>query len=254
MKRIFPKVFSVLVVLSLYGQVSFAQEESSGQLWFCWEATVNPARVNEFIDLQVEYRTHFKEANFSYPVSGWTDGMFHFYVFFAVDSYDEVNTIYSALGDVNEIWGADRLNRMWETVETHRTFFIRWIPELSYAPEHPRLADGEATFAVWDIMYIDPSKEAEFCQSAGKFTKMLKNAGFDDPLNFMIGDQGYEATAYLGVLYGKNQSDLWAQNEKLWSKLGEEGAQLNREVMGLLKKRDFKQFWYVKELSYDPEE
>lgn len=254
MKKSLSSVICLLVLSSWLATVSYAQEESNGQLWFCWEATVNPARVSEFIELQVEYRTHFKAAGFSYPVSAWTDGLFHYYIFFPVGTYDDASSIYSELGKVNALWGEDRLSKMWEAVETHKTFFIRWIPEISYAPEHPRLADGEATFAVWDIMYVDPGKETEFRQAAGKFARMLKDAGFDDPLNFMVGDHGYEATAYLGVLYGKSSSDLWAQNEKLWNKLGTEGAELVQEVMELLKKRDFRQLWYVKELSYDPDE
>lgn len=250
------KLFSIVVCLFIYSSsiVTWGQEtESKGQLWFCWEATVNPARLNEFIELQVEFRTYFKEAKFSYPKSAWTDGNFHFYIFYAVDSYNEVDSIYSGLGDVIDKWGEERLNKMWETVETHRTFFIRWDPELSYAPDSPRLADGEATFAIWDIMYIAPSKESEFRQAAKRLSDMLKDVGFNDPLNFMIGDQGFEATAYLGVLYGKSPSDLWAQNEKLLNSLGEDGAKLVSEIFGLLRKREFKQFWYVKELSYIPE-
>jgi hypothetical protein len=253
MKRILFTVTVLMLLSSLAGADTLAQEESNGQLWFCWEATVIPSAENEFIEWQVEYRSHFKEANFSYPISTWTDGLFHYYVFYPVDSYDEVNSIYAALGKVNAVWGEEHLGKLWKTVETHRTFFIRWIPEISYAPEQPRLREG-ATFAVWDIMYVDPARDQEFRDLAARFSVMLKMAGFEDHLNFMIGDQGYDATAYIGVLYGKSQSDLWTQNEKLWSNLGEEGAKLGRQVMTLLKKREFKNLWYVKELSYEPEE
>lgn len=253
MNRTFSSMIVFLVLSFFLLSASYAQQETNRQLWFCWEAAVNPASVSEFIELQIEYRTHFTAAGFSYPVSAWTDGLFHYYIFFPVGTYDDAKAIYSDLGKVNSLWGEDRLNKMWETVESHKTYFIRWIPEISYAPEQPRMADG-ANFGIWDILYVDPGKEMEFREAAKEFTAMLKSAGFNDPMNFFIGDHGFEATAYIGVLYGKSPSDLWSQNEKLWNQLGEEGDEVVRHIFSLLKKRDFKQLWYVKELSYDPEE
>ena len=65
---------------------------------------------------------------------------------------------------------------------------------------------------------------------------------------------GYEATAYIWVLYGKSQADLWTENEKLWETLGEEGQKLNQEALSRVRKREFKHFWYMEKLSYYPEE
>lgn len=250
------KLFSIVVCLFIYSSsiVTWGQEtESKGQLWFCWEATVNPARLNEFIELQVEFRTYFKEAEFSYPISAWTDGMFHYYIFYPVKDYNEKDDIYAALWKAVDLWGMDQMNKMWETVETHNTFYIRHIPELSYVPENPRLKDGETNFAVWDIHFVEPSKDAEFRLAAKDFTEMLKEAGFRDYMNLSIGDLGYEATAYMWTLYGNSIADMWTENGKLWETLGEEGQKHNQKILSLLKKREFKQFWYVKELSYNPE-
>lgn len=252
MKR-FSFIFIIALLLATLGNTNtFAQEENNGQLWFCWEATVKPARLNDFIELQVEFRTHFKEANFSYPISAWTDGMFHYFIFYPVKDYNEKDDIYAALWKAADLWGMDRMSKMWEAVETHNTFYIRHLPEFSYVPEKPRLKEGEAIFAIWDMMFVDPANDAEFRQAAKKFTGMLKSADFGDAVNLMIGDVGYEATAYLWTLYGKSPADFWTENEKLWDALGEEGQKLNAK--SLLKKREFKQFWYSEKLSYSPEE
>jgi hypothetical protein len=254
MKR-FSSIFIIAVLLATLGNIdTIAQEENNGQLWFCWEATVHPEMQSQFIDLQVEFRTYFKEANFSYPISAWTDGMSHYYIFYPVKDYNEKDDIYAALWKAADLWGMDRMNKMWETVETHNTFYIRNIPELSYVPENPRLTDGEAIFAIWDMFFVDPAKDAEYRLTAKKFIAMLKSADFGDNVNLHIGDLGYEATAYLWTLYGKSPADLWTENEKLWETLGEEGQKLNQEALSLLNKREFKQFWYSEELSYFPEE
>jgi len=77
MKNYIVKVIAILIFSSFCGSATFAQEESNGQLWFCWEATVNPAQLDEFMDLQLELgKTNLKEAGFSYPISAWTDGLF----------------------------------------------------------------------------------------------------------------------------------------------------------------------------------
>ena len=102
------------------------------------------------------------------------------------------------------------------------------------------------------MWFVDPAKEAEYRQEAKKLTEMLRSADFGDAVNLMIGDVGYEATAYLWTLYGKSPADFWTENEKLWDALGEEGQKL--KAKSLLKKREFKQFWYSEKLSYSPEE
>jgi len=253
MKSHFPKLIAILFFFSFCVSGTFAQEESSGQLWFCWEATVNPAMEDQFIDLQVDFRTHFKEAGFSYPISAWTDGAFHYYIFYPVKDYNEKDDIYAALWKAADLYGMDRMNKMWETVETHTTFFIRYIPELSYVPDNPRLKGGEPNYAVWDMFFVDPAKDAEFRLQAEKFKEMVRSSGFGDAINLHIGDIGYEGTAYLWTLYGKSAGDFWTENEKLWDKLGEEGQKLNRETLSLLKRREFRQFWYVEALSYEPD-
>ena len=49
MKR-FSTIFTIAILLATLGNIdTIAQEEQNGQLWFCWEATVKPARLNDFI-------------------------------------------------------------------------------------------------------------------------------------------------------------------------------------------------------------
>lgn len=255
MKKIFPKVLTILVILSLCGPATLAQEESRGQLWFCWEATVNPAQLDEFMDLQLELRkTHLKEAGFSYPISAWTDGLFTYYFFYPVDSYNDKDKIYSELGRAIELQGNNWLNRMFSTLDNHTTWFIRWDPELSYRPENPRRTGDEGVFCVWDMFYIDPGKEQEARNLQKRLVTVLTEKGYDDYVDTWIGELGLDGYFYMGVLFGKSPADLWAQNEVMWELLGEEGRQLFVEMRKYTKKRDFKQFWFMKGLSYDPDE
>ena len=82
----------------------------------------------------------------------------------------------------------------------------------------------------------------------------MKEKDYDDNVDTYIGELGLDGYFYMGVIFGKSPADLWAQNEVMWELLGEEGSQLFNEMRKNIKKRDFKHFWYVKKLSYNPED
>ncbi len=86
---------TISLMVCFYFTNSMGQDiEPKGQLWFCWEATVNPAQLDEFMDLQIDIRkTHLKEAGLSYPINAWTDGLFTYYFFYPVDSYNDKDNI-----------------------------------------------------------------------------------------------------------------------------------------------------------------
>lgn len=68
-----------------------------------------------------------------------------------MDSYDDKTGIFDALGDAVPTFGGENFNRMWETVVSHRTYFLQSLPELSYIPEKPRLDVMDMPYAYWDI-------------------------------------------------------------------------------------------------------
>ena len=255
MDKFFTRSILILVLLLMGNAFTQAQDESQGQLWFCWEATVNPAHLDEFMDLQLELRkTSLKEAGLSYPISAWTDGLFHYYFLYPVDTYNDKDAIYGELGKAIELQGNDWLSRMFSTLDNHTTWFIRHDPELSYKPENPRLNSGEGVYCIWDMFYIDSGKEQEARDLQKRFVTLLKEKGYDDSADIHISELGLDGYFYIAMIFGKSPADLAVQNEKMWELLGEEGSQLFHEMRKYIKKRDFKRFWYMEKLSYSPEE
>ncbi len=148
MKRFVSSCIVIFLLATIGSTVTIAQEEKNGQLWFCWEATVNPALRSQFIDLQVEFQSKIKENGFPYTINTWTDGNFGYFFFYPVDSYNDKSGIYDALEAIAQQWGMDNFTKMWETVQSHRTYFLKSLPEMSYLPEEPRLTNDEQTFAI----------------------------------------------------------------------------------------------------------
>ena len=113
-------IFIIALLLATIGSTGAnAQEENKGQLWFCWEATVQPEMQSQFVDLQVEFQSMLKENGFPYTIYARTDGKFGYYFFYPVDSYDDKSGIFDVVGTIIPKWGEENFNRMWETVISH---------------------------------------------------------------------------------------------------------------------------------------
>ena len=251
------KLLLIVVCLFVYASsmATWGQETEpeKGQLWYCFEVTVNPSMNNQFYSLETEGRTFFEENNFAHAYYVWTDNNFHYFFFYPVESYEDINKIHEATGAIMQKWGEEKINKWRETVDYHRDYFIRFQPDISYMPEAPRLKEGEGDFAIWDISYISPGKENEINALAKEFAALLKAKKYDDDFQFYTGGLGFGGSIFIGVLKGKDPSDFWAQNKKMWELIGEEGRKIFQSWMLLVNKREFKQFWYLKDLSYIPE-
>lgn len=242
---------AICIIFCFYFNTSMGQDtEPEGQLWLCWEATVNPALNTQFIDLQVDLHGLFKENNFPYTISTWTDRNFHYYFFYPVKTYDDKNDIWGAFGPISQQFGEEKWNKMWETITDHKTYFLKSHPEMSYTPEVRRMANDESTFAIWDMFYMVPGKEDDVYALGKEVPVLLRNINYDDNFQMLTGDVGYEGSLYIVVLYGKHPADFWTQNKKMSELMGEEGQKIFQQWVSLTKKREYRQFWKVERLTY----
>ena len=252
MNRILYFVLMMLLIDTL-GSTDIHAQESSGQLWFCWEATVHPDLESRFVELQASYHNTLKEHGFPYSMYTWNDSEFGYYFFYPVDSYEDKSAIYAALGEAVPSWGEDNWNRMWETVQSHRTYFLKALPEITYQPQNPRLDQMEMPYAYWDILYVIPGKEATFTELMKKLGALEKDVNYDDPIQMLTGDVGYEGSVYIGALKGKDAIDFRTSNQRMTDLIGEEWMDIFRKALTLTWKRESKEFWYLPDLSYFPE-
>lgn len=236
MKRIVSSCVLIVLMATIGCIVASAQEAQKGQLWFCWEATVHPEMQSQFIDLQNDFHSKFKEHGFPYTMYTWTDRHFGYYFFYPVDSYDDKSQIYDALWATLTTGGEENFNRMWLMVMSHRTYFLQSLPELSYNPEQPRLDAMDIPYAYWDILYVKPEKEMEFVELNKKLQGLHQAQSFDDPVQIFAGDIGYEGSVYIAGLVGKDAVDFRVQNQKMWEQMGDEGAAIFEKMKSLLKK------------------
>jgi hypothetical protein len=148
----------------------------------------------------------------------------------------------------NEMW-----QKLWESSDYLKDYFIWHLPDYSYMPENPRLKDDEMRYGIWDMRYIIPGKQDEYYDTIKELLALAKNKNTTEVMFSYSGSWGMELPLHIGVGLGKDAADFWNANSEMWKALGEEAGPLWRKLNSLTKKREFRQFWYNPSLSYSPE-
>jgi hypothetical protein len=246
-------LLSLVVCLCAFTTLSLGEEQEIATLVFTMVHTVKPSMVVQYEETAKEIMEQFKKQNYPYTLYGWEEGNFKYYYFHPVKNYADVENLWKAWGNLVEKWGnegsqiVDRLN---SSIESFEDYLLRSLPELSYIPEDPRLKDEEEVFAIWDIAYIHPEKQTEYLQLMEKGLALFKKIKFKDRIYFFTGEMGMEKPVYIGCGFGKDPEDYWSQNKKMWEAMGEDSTAILLEFIKVLRKREFKQFWYRQDLSY----
>jgi hypothetical protein len=111
-----------------------------------------------------------------------------------------------------------------------RTAVYRMRPDLSYQPDNPQPAVGEANFHQIGYWYIQRDKVAESEANAKAYADLLRKKGIRRPFSILESYIGDEAL-YLLVLPGTSPAAFYAESEAINRKLGAEGEQATARAL-----------------------
>lgn len=233
---------------------TFAQEKEAEQeqLWYCWEATVHPTKIDQFKAFSIEELALFKEMNYPLPFYAWTDHEFHFYYYIPMNSYEDVFKLQEALNLVYKKMGDEKTNKFWEAIEYHEDYFIRYLPDISFTPKEPRLHEDDLMFSYLDTKYVVPGREKEIIALFKELMEHAENVGCYDAIHSYMGDLGNNGSTITTILQAKSAADFYHHNEKAWELLDEKGIKIFQQILKLTLKREHIQIWYLEDLSYIP--
>ncbi len=250
-------VLSVFLLVGTCAQFSFAQaKEQKPQLWFVEEHAVKPSAINELEAVLKECIEAYKKYDWPYPMTIYSSEDFHYYLFYPVENYIDVEKFFKLWGELVSKWGEDKfqalMKRFGNSAEYYKQFFVRSVPELSFIPKKPRLKPEEKNIFVWDMIYLIPGREKEFEALGKKMIALMKSKNYNDEMYMSTGDIGTDMPVYVGGLFGKDFADLYVQNKKMWELMGDEGGKMFDQMLSYTRKRESKQGWYRPDLSYTP--
>lgn len=254
-------ILMVCLVVTLLALTTWAKaEEGEQETLLIWlrEIAVKPPLTEEYHAAMKDYVALCKEHNYPYAFSAWVEPNMNYTYVYIVDDYQAPMNIYKASSEMLKKWGEEKAQNFEKALRTsissYKDYFVEILLEYSYIPENPRLKAEERNYAIWDIFYVPFDKEAEFFELGKKMVSLMKSKNITEDMYFHTGRLGTKRPFHFVLAFAKDPADFWATNEKMWEQLGKEGGEIYKKTIKLIEKRGFKQFWYEKSLSYEPEE
>jgi hypothetical protein len=250
--------FGVCLVLALLILPAFPQDKETGpQLVFVRETVIKPDMDAKFRGLLKEAVAMAEEYTLTYPFFTTIDGNFHYIIYYPIKGRNDIVPLFEAWNEIAKQRGdgySEMWKGIWECTDYIKDYFMWYLPKYSYTPENSRLKDDEMNFGIWDMMYIKPDRQKEFYDMIEELLALAKSKNITEAIHSYSGSWGMKIPVHIGVVMGKNPADFWDANGKMWEALGEEAGPLWRKMMSLIKKREFRQWWYLKNLSYEPKD
>lgn len=251
-------VLFVGLVMSFFALTTWAQDkEQKAQAYFVVEIAVKPSMiakyetaVKEMVSLSSQYKT-------TYPWYGFLADDMKYHFLSPVENLADLDNMFKEDSEFEKKIGEEKLKEIEKlvagTYEYVHTYMIHHRPDLSYAPENPRLQLDTANFRHLIYYYIQPDKEKEFVEILKKFVSQPKIKSINDGYDIYFGGIGMNTPACIIVLSGKNAADFETNYEKIWEVLGEEAMALVQELIAMARDLDIKTAWFRPDLSYLPQ-
>jgi hypothetical protein len=124
-------------------------------------------------------------------------------------------------------------------------------PDLSMLPENSGMKE-ENFYCWWQEWYIKKGHEKNVEALIPKGNSYLNKYG---AINMGNGLTGFEQSVIIVWLFGKDKNDFWMKDKAFWDQLDEQSKtafeKINNELMTHFRKVEYKDFWWVKDISYE---
>lgn len=226
------------------------------QLFFVEDFTIKPSQRANFQETIKEFIDLFKAHNFKYSVNSYWTSDFHMYFTFPIKDIGDVGSLFSEADAFSEKVGKEKWTELhqkeFNDTEAYQYGLYYMRPDLSYIPENPRLAVGEANYTEWTFVLIKPGMEAEAEAVWKEWVSFYKEKGIPDPFYVWEAFIGPELPLHIIISQGENAIDFHQAASSNMEKLGEDVSELYEKTFKLLKRIENKRGWVQRDLSYTP--
>lgn len=231
-------------------------QEQKKQLWLVSEEVVIPGMDAQYREVNKELLTLCKETNFPFSFNLWTTGDYRYYLWYPVESMNDLQKIESAWDSLVTRYGIEKFDRFNDCVEYAQTGFVMTRPDLSYMPDNPRLKEDEEMYCYYEKFYLKRGYTLTVETLIKDLNKISSESKLDRPVYFAEGVIGYENPVLLLSTFGKDRNDYFNHDKAYWDNLPEQTREtINKwfeELMKYARKYEYKEVWWVKDLSYSP--
>lgn len=246
----------ILVAMVLFPALQLnAQEEKNEQIWYCWEETVKPDMIEEYLTLSKELLELCKQENFSYPIVTWTRKSMVYELWSPVSSLNEIDSIENEWAKILKIWGDEKYAAFSQTKLQHYSKTVTLQGDLGYMPEDPQIKPEERNYGRWIEIYLKPGTQKEFVEAIKWINEQRAAFSIDEYLMMGVGGIGYQAPSFIAYYFQVSQEEFQKYYDSTPDAYKEKFQELLERIYKLfIRPPEIYHYSYLQELSYTPEE
>ena len=254
MKKHFYAVMFLAVMLLLPMLQLEAQEENQNeQLWYCWEETVKPDMLEEYLELSKEMLEVCKEENFPYPFFTWNHSSMVYELWTPLNSLTEIDSLEAAWTKIHKKWGGEKYETFNQTKLYNYSKIVTILNDLGYMPDDPEYNANERIFGRWIDIYLKPGKQKEFTEAVNGINEQRRAYGIQEYLMFGEGGIGYQSPSFhVYYMNGSKEAlnNYYDLTPEAYKEKFEEYLKTIQKLM--IKPPTISQYYLLLELSYTP--
>jgi len=239
------------LLLGLWTSNTPAQEASQGSLVRILTVKVDPSQVSEYEAAVKDLFAAMAKGKFSFPISGAVGTDLDYTFVTPIENFAALDKMRR---DVSQVFEANPqiVERLSKTTESRTYFVIQGRPDLSYAPDNPRLQPDEIGFMHLDRYFIRPGTEAEAEATAKEWVKLYKRKYVSDGFRVSMAVTGADLPIVGVGVFAKDALDYQAQAKKLEGQLGEDAQKLMERSLSITRRLETSDLTLRPDLSYQP--
>ena len=205
----------ILFLIFLQGSVNIAvlAQDKNEQLWYCWEETVMPGKIEEYKKLSSEFIDVCTRENFPFSFYTWSSTSHTFELWTPVESFSDIEKIIESWELMAEKLGAEKYDAFRKTRLHNKSYTCTVKNDLCYFPQDPDYPRKDIRYQQWTEIYLKEGKQEEF-ESALKWLneeRAKKECGCY--VFYATGGFGYEIPCYI-VMVGNTTKEEFVRADK----------------------------------------
>lgn len=250
------RLFSLVVILCLVMQVSFAQE-SKNQMFVVHEDQVLPSKIEEYEKAALALSESMKEHNIQ--STNWlaANTANQKYMFITpIENMADLDK--NGFADLVEKMGKDEFANMMSgfdgCYDKHGDYVIYLIDELSYMPDGMTQTPEGENFRKFYYIYTSPEATGDMYEAMKEIKEVFAAKG--SKLHYRVYKSGFGLmdNFFMVATSGKNSVDLVEKASENGKVIGEEGKKAFDKMLKLCTRYEEILGWVRPDLSYMPKE
>lgn len=201
-------LFLAVMVLCPMFQLEAQDVGQSNQLYYCWEETVKPEYIQEYMAFYRELIGICEEVNYPFPIVTWEARHMVFQFWSPLNSLSDIETIPEAWGRVIEKFGVEKYQSLQNTILYKYAKTATILGELTYLPADPETSFEERVYCRWIEIYLKPGTNSELIEAMQWFNTQRSEHQVQQYMNMARGNLGFEQPDYVITYYDVSQEDL----------------------------------------------